>query len=189
MKINLKTCTEEDLWKYVAIHLKKKGIDTILVGGAVVAIYTKGLYRSGDLDFVLASMFTEGLEEAMNEIGFKKLDARRYAHPECKHLLVEFPGGPPLGIGEDYSIKPQEVKIGKTIIKIFSPTDYVKDRLASYIYFKSMEGLNQAVLVAQKQEINFPSIKKWCKGENALWAYDEFTGRLEEKYEHRHKKN
>lgn len=70
MKIDLKTCTEEDLWKYVAVHLKNRGIDTILVGGAVVAIYTKGLYRSGDLDFVRASMFTEGLEEAMNKIGF-----------------------------------------------------------------------------------------------------------------------
>lgn len=178
MKIDLKTCTEEELWKYVAVHLKKNGIDTILVGGAVVAIYTKGLYRSGDLDFVLASMFTEGLEEAMNEIGFKKFDARRYAHPECKHLLVEFPGGPPLGIGEDYSIKPQEVKIGKTIIKIFSPTDCVKDRLASYIYFKSMEGLNQAVLVAKAQNINLASIKKWCKGENALWAFEDLVERL-----------
>ncbi len=178
MKIDLKTCTEEDLWKYVAVHLKKNGIDTILVGGAVVAIYTKGLYRSGDLDFVRASMFTEGLEEAMNEIGFKKFDARRYAHPECKHLLVEFSGGPPLGIGEDYSIKPQEVKIGKTIIKIFSPTDCVKDRLASYIYFKSMEGLNQAVLVAKAQNINLASIKKWCKGENALWAFEDLVERL-----------
>jgi len=44
MKIDLKTCTEEELWKYVAVHLKKNGIDTILVGGAVVAIYTKSLY-------------------------------------------------------------------------------------------------------------------------------------------------
>ena len=55
MKINLKTCTEEELWKYIAVHLKSKGIDTILVGGAVVSIYSKGLYRSGDLDFVLGS--------------------------------------------------------------------------------------------------------------------------------------
>ncbi|MBF0205516.1 MAG: hypothetical protein HQK53_01370 [Oligoflexia bacterium] len=64
MDIDLKTCTEEELWKLVAVHLKKKGIDTILVGGAVVSIYTKGLYRSGDLDFIHASMFVKGLEEA-----------------------------------------------------------------------------------------------------------------------------
>ncbi len=63
MKINLKTCTEEQLWKYVATYLKTKGIDTILVGGAVVSIYSEGIYKSGDLDFVLSSMFTKGLPE------------------------------------------------------------------------------------------------------------------------------
>jgi len=35
MAIDLKTCSEEELWKFVAVHLKGKGIDTILVGGAV----------------------------------------------------------------------------------------------------------------------------------------------------------
>lgn len=36
MKINFKNCSEEELWKYVATHLKQNGIDSILVGGAVV---------------------------------------------------------------------------------------------------------------------------------------------------------
>lgn len=57
MKIDFKTCTEEELWKFVATHLKKKGIDTVLVGGAVVSIYSDGAYKSGDLDFVLTKMF------------------------------------------------------------------------------------------------------------------------------------
>ena len=69
MKINFSKCTEEELWKFVASHLKSKGIDTILVGGAVVSIYSSGSYKSGDLDFVLGSMFTKGLPEAMEEIG------------------------------------------------------------------------------------------------------------------------
>jgi hypothetical protein len=57
MKIDFKTCTEEQLWKYVATHLKTKDIDTILVGGAVVSVYSAGAYKSGDLDFILTSMF------------------------------------------------------------------------------------------------------------------------------------
>lgn len=73
MKINLKTCTEEELWKYIAVHLKSKGIDTILVGGAVVSIYSKGLYRSGDLDFVLGSLFTKGLPEARKTLPTSRL--------------------------------------------------------------------------------------------------------------------
>jgi hypothetical protein len=66
LKINLKTCTEKELWEYVAVHLKKNGIDTILVGDSVVAIYSNGAYQSGDLDFVKTSMFVTKLEETMN---------------------------------------------------------------------------------------------------------------------------
>ena len=81
MKINLKTCTEEELWKYVASHLKKQGIDTILVGGAVAAIYSNGLYRSGDLDFVKLDFLVSGLDKAMSGIGFKKHGGRHFIHP------------------------------------------------------------------------------------------------------------
>lgn len=173
MKINFKTCSEKDLWEYVAVHLKKKGIDTVLVGGAVVSIYSNGAYHSGDLDFVKTSILVTKLDETMSELGFKK-HGRHFVHPECKHLFVEFPGGPPLGIGEDNTIVPDEVEVDGTVIKIFSPTDCVKDRLASYIHFKAQEGLDQAVLVAKNQEVNLASIKKWCKGENSLDVFDEF---------------
>ena len=72
MKIDFKTCSEEELWKYVASHLKSKGIDTVLVGGAVVSIYSDGIYKSGDLDFIMTKMFQDGLPEAMAEIGFTR---------------------------------------------------------------------------------------------------------------------
>ncbi len=173
MKIDFKKCTEEELWKYVATHLKEQGIDTILVGGAVVSIYSEGAYRSGDLDFVLGDMFTKGLEKAMNAIGFIK-ESRHYIHPECEHLFIEFPGTIPLGIGEDYTIKPDEHKIDGKTIKILSPSDCVKDRLATYIYFKDRDGLDQAILVAKKHPVNFKSIEKWCKAEGYLEVYKEF---------------
>lgn len=153
MLINFANCTEEDLWHYVATHLAKEGIETILVGGAVVSIYSEGAYRSGDLDMVLGSMFVKNLDQAMQQIGFKK-KGRHFEHSQCKHLFVEFPGSPPLGIGSDYSIKPDELMLGGHVIKILSPTDCVKDRLASFIYFNDREGLEQAVLVAKRQKID-----------------------------------
>lgn len=173
MAINLSICTEKELWEYIAVHLKRRGIDTVLVGGAVVAIYSKGAYQSGDLDFVKESILVTNLEESMNEIGFKK-KGRHFVHPKCKHIFVEFPGGPPLGIGEDNSIVPDEVEVEGTKIKILSPTDCVKDRLASFIHFKASEALDQAVLVAKNQEVNLTSIKRWCKNEGSEWAFDEF---------------
>ena len=108
---NWKTCTEEELWKYIASHLARKGLETVLVGGAVVSIYTKGFFRSGDLDMVLMSFFTENLPIFMKEIGFYKKDGRHFKHPKCSHLFVEFVSPPP-AIGNDYSIVPEEVKVG-----------------------------------------------------------------------------
>lgn len=180
MKIDFKSCDEKELWHYVAVHLKKRGFDTVLVGGAVVSIYTNGLYRSGDLDFVKLSLFNDGLDEAMNEIGFQR-KGRLFIHPECSHLYVEFPGGPPLGIGEDNNIVADEVEVDGEVIKIYSPTDCVKDRLASYIHFKAPECLDQAVLVAQMHPVKLEEIKTWCFGEKGESQWEDFISRLKEK--------
>jgi hypothetical protein len=177
MGIDFATCTEETLWHYVASHLASEGIETILVGGAVVSIYSEGAYRSGDLDLVLGSMFVKNLDQAMQKIGFKK-KGRHFEHPDCKHLFVEFPGTPPLGIGSDYRIQPDELTIEHQIIKILSPTDCVKDRLASFIYFNDREGLEQAILVARRQQIDLKSVQKWCEAEGHPEAYQTFSEKL-----------
>jgi hypothetical protein len=38
MEIDFEHCTEEQLWHYVATHLKQSGIDTILVGQGLIAL-------------------------------------------------------------------------------------------------------------------------------------------------------
>ena len=174
--IDFQHCSEEELWKFVAVHLKNSGIDTVLVGGAVVSIYSHGAYQSGDLDFVKTDMFAPKLDEVMKEIGFDR-KGRHFINPECNHLFVEFPSGP-LEIGDESGISPDEHEIEGTVIKILSSTDCVKDRLASYIYFKSRDGFDQAIMVAKKQEVNLERIKKWCKGENQSQVFDEFIEAL-----------
>jgi len=109
-------------------------------------------------------------------LDFKK--KRHYTNPKCPHLLVEFPGTPPLGIGEDHFITPDEWEIDGHVIKILSPTDCVKDRLASYIYYNDRDGLDQALLVAQAHPVNIESIKTWCINENADFAFDDFISKL-----------
>ena len=141
---NWKTCTEKEFWEYVATHLAKNGIRTILVGGAVVSIYTEGLYRSGDLDLVLESYLVKNLPEKMAEIGFKVERGRHYRHPECPHIFVDF-ASPPASIGDDSQITAAERKVGGTVIRLYSPTDCVRDRLASYIHFSARDCLEQAV--------------------------------------------
>ena len=168
-----KNCTEEELWKYVATHLESRGISTVLVGGAVVSIYSEGAYRSGDLDFVLLNYNLDKLPEILKEIGFKRKDSRYFKHPKCKHLFIEFQN-PPVGIGDDTKIVPVEIKVRGVKIKIFSPTDCIRDRLASYIYFKAQEGLDQAILVASRHPFNIKKVEKWCKEEGALDIFQKF---------------
>jgi len=163
--MDFNTCTESELWEFVAIALSKNGIQTILVGGAVAAIYSDGAYRSGDLDIIIESynISDSRLAAAMTEIGFTK-SGRHWIHPDCNHLYVEFIS-PPVAIGGDYSIKPIELNRSGQLIKIISAEDCVRDRLASYVYFKARECLDQAYLVATRNRIDLNRIEIWAKKE------------------------
>jgi hypothetical protein len=176
--INFKTVREKELWQHVATHLKKRGIDTVLVGGAVVSIYSEGAYKSGDLDLVLTDFIKVPVEEVMGELGFKKEGGRHYIHPDCPQLFIEFISGV-LGIGEDTNITPVESENEGQIIKILGPTDSVKDRLASYIYFNARECLDQAILVAKAHPIDQVKIKKWCEDEGYPGLFQEFLAELQ----------
>lgn len=171
--IDFFNCTEEEMWQYVAAHLKKNHIETVLVGGAVVSIYSKGAYRSGDLDFVLTDLFVKNLAKIMREIGFLQNKSRHFIHPDCKHLFIDFVKGP-VEIGEDSNITPNELIRDGVVIKVLSPTDCVKDRLASYIYYGSRECLDQAVLVTTQQPVDQKKVKTWCEKEGQIEVYEEY---------------
>lgn len=177
MNINLKNCTEEELWKYIAVELARHDVDVILVGGAVVSIYSKGAYKSGDLDFVLNDLSRKELDRVLIEILNFKKEGRFYKHADCSHLFLEFASFP-ASIGDDYEITPDEVEVEGQIIKIFSPTDCVRDRLASYAYFHAHECLDQAVLVAKNHDINLYKVEKWCESEKILDKYKDLIDRL-----------
>jgi hypothetical protein len=73
------SCTEEDLWVDVATHLARNGVETVMVGGSVVSVYTEGLYQSGDIDLVQSGFSLERLKELLEPIGFKS-KGRLFAH-------------------------------------------------------------------------------------------------------------
>lgn len=169
-------CTEVDVWKYVGWHLAKHGVKTLLVGGAVAAIYSEGVYKSGDLDFITLSYLDEVLPEVMASIGFEKSVGRHYIHSKCKQFIEFAPG--PAGIGDDVSIKPKAVKVQGQTLYIYSPTDCIRDRLASYIHFRARECLDQAALVAKNFTFNHKKVKDWCVGEGAPQAYEDLMRKL-----------
>jgi hypothetical protein len=154
-----KNLTEGELWHYVAWHLEGAGISSVLVGGAVVSIYTKGAYRSGDIDIVPEDFQRNQIAKVMGALGFISEKSSHFKHPKCTHLFVEFPHGP-VEIGEQYPVIPDVINIDGRALKILSPTDCVKDRLAAYIHWGSGDCFDQAVLVcqAQKDNIDFESV-------------------------------
>lgn len=183
MEIDFKTCTVEELWRYVSAHLESRGIDSVLVGGAVVSIYSKGMYTSGDLDFIVRSLNKKELPKALREIGFERTEQRYYAHPECEHLYLEFPTGP-IEIADSYDVEPDEKEEGKVRIKILSPTDCVLDRLEQFLigeYGKphgERKLFEQAVMVAANQPIKLDRIESYLKQEGRDGVFEEFLEAL-----------
>ena len=100
----------------------------------------------------------------MKQLDFEK-KGRHWVHPECSHLYVEF-CNPPVSIGDEYQIKPIEVKKNGVSIYILSATDCVKDRLASYIHWNAVECYDQALLVSKSNPVDWDNIKEWCLKES-----------------------
>ena len=176
---NWSDCDEQTMWTYVAWHLQGDGISSVLVGGAVVAIYTDGLYQSNDLDIIADDFKRAKVDGVLQRIGFERTKSRYYRHPNCDHLVVEFPPGP-VSLGEQIQIEPDEVEIEGRTILILSPTDCIKDRLASYIHWKTRDCFDQAVLVyhQQKDRVNLEEVRRWCCGEGSESTYLKFKKAL-----------
>jgi hypothetical protein len=163
----------------VAWHLEGEGIRSVLVGGAVVAIYTEGLYRSGDLDLVPDDLGRSRLTAALAKIGFEPTRSRYFKHPDCAHLFLEFPRGP-VEIGEQYPVIPAEIQWEGRTLRLLSPTDSVKDRLAGYIHWKSRANFDQALLISRRQQgrVDLDAVHDWCEREGGTSAFDELMERL-----------
>jgi hypothetical protein len=153
--------TQAELAAYVQSHLQEKGITVVLSGGACVSIYTANKYISADIDLIdVYSVARNKIKTAMEEIGFNEKN-RYFVHPDTKHI-VEFPPGP-LSVGEESVTQIREIKLATGILRVISPTDCVKDRLAAYYFWNDQQCLAQALLVAKHNRINLADIKRWSQ--------------------------
>lgn len=171
MKKITKSSTIDVVATIVSETLKLHGIDVVLVGGAVVSIYTKNEYESFDLDFVIPGL-AKKVDTAMSEIGFKKSATRHWVHPENPYY-VEFPGST-ISIGNSTDVDVSELKTSAGKLRLLSPTSSVMDRLAAYYHWNDRQGLDQAVMIAKKHPIKIEKIKMWSKNEGHEKKFSEF---------------
>lgn len=165
-----------ELAAFVATHLRKRGIDVVLSGGACVSIYSQGKYVSADLDFIDTRFATrKQIRDAMLEIEFHEHD--RYFRRSGCEFLVEFPKGPP-AVGRSPVRRIDELVFETGVLRIISPTDCVKDRLAAFYHWKDRQSLDQAVLVAHATPVDLGEIERWSAAEGMLEQYREIATRL-----------
>ena len=157
-------------------QLEKSKISCVLVGGSCVSIYTDEKHSSRDLDFI-SPYSVEAIALTLKEIGFSR-EGRYFTHPDSD-FYVEFPSGPP-AIGNEVPIEVEgKIKVADTVIRLYSPTQCVMDRLAAWYYWSDRQSLIHALWVADRHPIKIQKIKTWSKNEGQSGKCAEFLTELE----------
>lgn len=170
-KISLK-----ELAGFISGELQKRGIGTILVGGACATIYSENRYQSYDLDYITFEEMTK-VTKALQELGFVK-KGKYFVHEGCQ-WFVEFVS-PPVGVGNEPIFEFNQINTPYGIIKLLRPTDSVKDRLATFYHWNDKQGLEQAVNICLEQQIDLDDVKKWSLNERQEEKFDFFVRSLNE---------
>ena len=175
--MRLKGLSLEDFAVLISDYLIKNGIDVVLSGGACVTIYTKNKFISYDLDFVLISSDKQKeVRSLLAEIGFYEED--RYFKHSDTDFFIDFIS-PPLSVGQEPVKEILEIKKGGRVLKLLSPTDCVKDRLAAFYHWNDRQSLEQAVLVCKAVEVDLKEVKRWSINEGMSDKHERFIERLE----------
>ena len=168
----------EELAAFVCEALEKEGIETVLSGGCCVELYSKGRYTSDDIDLI--DRYNGGhrkIKQIMEKLGFQEYKMKRYFVHEDTDLFIEFPRGP-LGVGDApvQEVSTRETETGT--LKLLTPTDCIKDRLAAYYHWDDEQSLDQAIWVACENEFDMKSIEHWSLCEGMVEKFMAFKEKL-----------
>lgn len=168
----------EELATWVCQALDVAGIHVVLTGGACVTIWTDGEYVSRDLDFIERGFAARrDIRKVMGKLGFTEKQ-RYFVHPDTE-FMIEFPSGP-LAVGDSPVAEAAERQSSIGVLRLLSPTDCVKDRLAAWIHWRDRQALEQAVKVARSQPVNVDDLRWWAKTEQAEDSFVDFLDALKE---------
>lgn len=156
----------KELASIVSSALESAEINAVLVGGAAVSIYSDNVYQTYDLDFVTAHRL-EVIAPILQSLGFKREGQGRHFSSPNTEFLIEFPAGA-LSFGDTHmspdSADILEAELGT--IRLITPTQSIMDRLAAYFYWNDTNSLDQAILVAKNNTIDWQQLLDWVESEN-----------------------
>ena len=162
----------DELAALVCQALADAGITVTLTGGACVAIWTNGAYLSHDLDFVEQGIVSRReVRKVLISLGFTE-KGRYFSHPDSD-FLVEFPSGP-LAVGDQPVHETAELALKSGTLRLLTPTDCIKDRLAAFFHWNDRQALMQAILVARTRPVDIEEIGRWSIAEGMKEKFAEF---------------
>ncbi|MEA3362987.1 MAG: hypothetical protein U9Q61_06915 [Thermodesulfobacteriota bacterium] len=162
---------------FVSEYLREQGIDVVLSGGSCVTIYSRNQYQSFDLDFIAdKGADRKNIKSALLNLGFTEKN-KYFIHPESEYF-VEFPSGP-LAVGSESVQEVVELDFPTGRLRLLSPTDCVKDRLAAYYHWQDRQCLEQAVLVAADNQIDLAEVERWSTHEGMSDEFKLIKGMLD----------
>ena len=178
----IRDMSPEELAGLVCQKLADARITVTLTGGGCVAIWSEGKYVSHDLDFIEEGPVPrKKVQEVLVALGFSE-SGRHFIHPDSA-FFVEFPAGP-LMVGDERVGRTSRRKTPAGILRLLTPTDCVKDRLAAFFHWNDQQSLEQALLVAKAQRINLADIRRWSKSEEQEQKFHIFEQSLRQKKKH-----
>jgi len=177
MKVDWENVGIKKMAAIISEHLKKNGIEAVLVGGACVSIYSDNKYISYDIDLITTSSI-KTIIPVLEQLGFKNTGGRLFKNPKCK-FLIDFVA-PPVSIGDAPVSEFNYINTRFGTICLLTPTDCVKDRLAAYFFWSDLQSLDQAVMVAKRNKINIQDVKKWAEKQGEQEKYKIFVKRLKQ---------
>ncbi len=161
-----------ELAAYVCSSLKEVGIITTLSGGFCTEIYSCGEYTSMDIDLI--NQYNEShklIVKTMKQLGFKQ-DGRYFYHDDVEYA-IEFPSGPP-AVGDELITDVAEIQTDAGVLRLLTPTDAIKDRLAAFYHWDSERTLEQALWIAEKNSFDMDNIEQWSEKEGMLHKFEMF---------------
>jgi len=174
---NIKNMTMIELGSYICENLSKNDIEVVLSGGSCVEIYSRGDYTSYDLDLI--NRYNETffkIQQVMESLGFTE-KGKYFIHTDTKYF-IEFPSGP-LGVGDAEVKKIDEIRTQYGVLKLLTPTDCIKDRLAAYYHWDDAQSLTQAIWVAKLNIIDLKELENWSQKEQSLVKFNNFIKGLQ----------
>ncbi|KGE04416.1 hypothetical protein HRUBRA_01000 [Pseudohaliea rubra DSM 19751] len=65
------------------------------------------------------------------------------------------------------------------VVRLLSPTDCIKDRLAGYYHWKDEQNFHQAVAVARRRPVQWSNLQRWHRDEGVADQFAAFKAAWE----------